>query len=131
MTYSNIRNISRKIMFISFIWYLLVPYAMTSLVIGKLGKIARLWFKMYLLPNKEIYPFESSCPCLYSLDFNLPIVPFQMASKISAIQRINRLIGTKRKYAVMIRRGVPHVSMRPKAVKQVCFLTMFSHFDVV
>ena len=55
-------GVSRKIMSISFIWYLLLPYA--SLVIGRLGKLARLWIKNFLMQKEEIFPCKSSVPWL-------------------------------------------------------------------
>ena len=37
---------------------------MTGLVIRKLGKLAPLWYENFLSPSKEIFPFESSFPCM-------------------------------------------------------------------
>ena len=42
----------------------LVPCLMTGLVLGKLGKLARLWYKNFLSPSEEIFPFKSRFPCM-------------------------------------------------------------------
>ena len=49
---------------ISFIGNLLVSCVMNGLVIRKLEKVARLWYKNFISPNEEIIPCESSFPCL-------------------------------------------------------------------
>ena len=66
LTYSNKRGASRKIMCISFIWYLLVPPVMTGLVIGRLGKVTRLMDNFFSsCETKKIFPCESSFPWKY------------------------------------------------------------------
>ena len=37
---------------------------MTGLVLGKLGKLARLWYKNFLSPSEELLPFKSRFPCM-------------------------------------------------------------------